>query len=129
LEKAIRDRATPSELDSAKHQLAGVLDPLVAELRALLGVQPPPPVPAATAPGGTPTESRAAAARLAGLLAESDPGAADFVEANQAALRPLFGDDAWSMFASLVQDYAFGDAQAQLEQALSRFDRQQELPS
>ena len=43
--------------------------------------------------------------------------ALEFIEANQAALRPLFPGDAWPQFEKLVQGYAFADAQAQLEQA------------
>jgi two-component system sensor histidine kinase/response regulator len=130
LEKAIRDRVTPGALDSATRQLADVLDPLVSELRAMLaGVPSQPLAPPAATPAGNPAESRAAAGRLIALLSESDPGAADFVEANQAALYSLFSDEAWTRFTSLVQDYAFGDAQAQLEQALNSVDRQQELPS
>ena len=58
------------------------------------------------------------------LLSELDPGAADFVEANHAALRPLFGDGTWREFEQLVQGYAFADAQAQLEQAVRAFSAQ-----
>ena len=55
------------------------------------------------------------------LLSELDPGATDFVEANHAALRPLFGDGMWPEFEKLVQNYGFADAQAQLDQAVRRF--------
>ena len=65
-----------------------------------------------------PAQTREAAAQLAKLLSEFDPGAAEFIEANQAALRPLFPGEAWAQFEKLVQGYAFADAQAQLEQAL-----------
>ena len=52
------------------------------------------------------------------LLSEFDAGAADFIETNHAALRPLFDDDAWEPFEKLVQGYAFADAQAQLDLAV-----------
>jgi hypothetical protein len=52
------------------------------------------------------------------LLSESDPGAADFVETSHAVLRPLFDDGTWREFETLVQGYAFADAQAQLERVL-----------
>jgi hypothetical protein len=65
-------------------------------------------------------QTRAVAAQLTKLLSELDPGAADFVEANQAALRPLLPGDGWPQFEKLVQGYAFADAQAQLEQALRK---------
>jgi hypothetical protein len=63
-------------------------------------------------------QTRAAVAQLTKLLAEFDPGAVEFIEANQAALRPLFPGDGWPQFEKLVQGYAFADAQARLEQAL-----------
>ena len=66
-----------------------------------------------------PAQSREAAAQLTKLLSEFDPGAVDFIEANQAALRPLFAGEAWPRFEKLVQGYAFADAQTQLEQAMN----------
>jgi HPt (histidine-containing phosphotransfer) domain-containing protein len=119
LEKLIRDRATANEVESAKQQVAAALDPLVAQLQKTL---PPVQSSAFTRSGppeaGTPNQSREAAMQLTKLLSEFDPGAAEFIEANQAALRPLFAGDAWSQFEKLVQDYAFADAQARLEHAL-----------
>jgi len=121
LEKLIRNHAKPDELTSAKQQLAATLDPLVAQLQAAfkpaVNAQPA----AAPAVAVDPARSREAAAQLARLLSESDPGAADFIEAHQAALRTLFAGDAWSQFEKLVQGYVFADAQAQLEQALKNF--------
>jgi two-component system, sensor histidine kinase and response regulator len=118
LEKLIRERARAEEVASAKQQVAAALDPLVTQLQAVLkSAAPETPEPAA-ASAATPAQSREAAAQLAKLLAEFDPGAADFIEANPAALRPLFAGDAWPQFEKLVQSYAFADAQVQLEQAL-----------
>jgi hypothetical protein len=74
-------------------------------------------VPAA-ASAATPGQSREVAAQLTKLLSEFDSGAAEFIEANQTALRPLFAGDTWLQFEKLVQGYAFADAQARLEQAL-----------
>jgi two-component system sensor histidine kinase/response regulator len=122
LEKLIRDRATAKNVEAAKQRLAAALNPLVTELRAALN----PAVADAlersttTAPAN-PAQSREAAAQLTILLSEFDPGAADFLEANDAALRPLFGDGSWREFEKLVQGYAFADAQAQLEHALKSF--------
>jgi hypothetical protein len=56
--------------------------------------------------------------QLIKLLSDFDPSATDFVEANRAALHPLFAAAAWAQFEKLVQAYAFADAQTQLEQAL-----------
>ena len=48
----------------------------------------------------------------------SDPAAGEFIEANRDALSPLFDAAGWSEFETLVQGYAFADAQARLEHAL-----------
>lgn len=71
----------------------------------------------------SPEQAREAATQLATLLSDCDAGAADFIAAKCAALRPLFQGDAWPQFERLVQDYAFADAQAKLEQALARLSR------
>jgi two-component system, sensor histidine kinase and response regulator len=119
LEKAIRDRTEPVALESAKQQVAAALDPLVAGLRTAL-------VPAAVQPTSSnqavtpvdPEQSREAAAQLAKLLSEFDPSAADFIEANHGALRPLFGSEDWTQFEKLVQGYSFGEAQGRLDRVL-----------
>jgi two-component system, sensor histidine kinase and response regulator len=119
LEKSIRDAPAGPNIDSARQQLASSLDPLIAELRSLLDrIDSELPVPLASTASANPDQSREAAARLLLLLAESDPDAAGFVEANRAALQPLFVGAAWPEFEVLVQDYAFSDAQARLEQAM-----------
>ena len=120
LEKLIRSRADATALEAASRRVAGVLDPLTASLRSALGTAAPEistPAPAAMEPA----KSREAAAELGKLLSDFDPGAADFVTANRAALQPLFNDGHWPPFEKLVQDYAFADAQAQLAQALQDF--------
>jgi two-component system, sensor histidine kinase and response regulator len=121
LEKLIRDRAAPAETDSALRQVAAALDPLLAQLRNSLP-SPEPTVPSPTSPPlADPAQTRTAAAQLTKLLSEFDPGAVEFIEANQAALRPLLPGDSWPQFEKLVQGYAFADAQAQLEQALTNY--------
>jgi PAS domain S-box-containing protein len=118
LEKLIRARAAPGETESALRQVAAAFDPLLVQLRNSL---PSPEVAAplpTSLPPADPVQTRAAVAQLTKLLAEFDPGAVEFIEANQAALRPLFPGDGWPQFEKLVQGYAFADAQARLEQAL-----------
>ncbi len=122
LEKAIRAKVAPAELESAKQQTAAALDPLISGLKATLGS------PAATVSATSqqpaaidPVKTREAAEQLTRLLAEFDPGSADFIETNQAVLRALFADGAWAEFEKLVQGYSFADAQTQLEQALKQF--------
>jgi two-component system sensor histidine kinase/response regulator len=119
LEKALRSKAAVAEVDSARQQVAAALDPLVADLQAaLMSPSSDAPMPAATPAPVNPAQTRAAAAQLNQLLSEFDPGAADFIEANQAELRSLFAGEGWPPFAKLVQDYSFAEAQAQLEQAV-----------
>jgi two-component system sensor histidine kinase/response regulator len=121
LEKRIRDRADAVVTEAAKVQVAVALDPLVARLRAALGV------PAREAPLPTSTIAvdrsltREAASRLMKLLCEFDPGAADLVEEDGVALRPLFAYEGWVQFEKLVKDYAFPEALVQLEKALGGF--------
>ena len=67
-----------------------------------------------------PVKSREAAARLNSLLAEFDPGAADFLEANRGLLLPLFQGGSWADLERLVQAYSFADAQARVEEALRK---------
>jgi signal transduction histidine kinase/CheY-like chemotaxis protein/HAMP domain-containing protein len=124
LEKRIRDRASTKDLEDAAQQLASRLDALVSELRtAVSGVASEAPVESPAAPPAEPAQSRAAAGQLTALLSDLDPGAADFLEANRSALRPLFRDAEWPEFERLVQDYAFADAQLQLEKALASDSR------
>jgi PAS domain S-box-containing protein len=121
LEKLIRDKAGRTEVDAVVQQVAGVLDPLVGQLRSTWGSAAV-DAPAQTAAVAVdPAKSREAAARLIDLLAEFDPGAADFIETNRAVVQPLFAGETWAEFEKLVQGYSFGDAQAQLEQALKKF--------
>jgi two-component system sensor histidine kinase/response regulator len=120
LEKLIRDRANPKDLQSAAQQVESKLEALMNELRAVVsGAAPQPPMQSSSAPPANPVQSGAAAGELTTLLSDLDPGAVDFLEANQAALRPLFGASAWPEFERLVQGYAFADAQTQLEKALA----------
>jgi HPt (histidine-containing phosphotransfer) domain-containing protein len=119
LEKHIRAKAAAGEVDSVKQEVAAALDLLVAQIRAALNSAPsetPPQTPVASV--ASPEQSREAAGKLIKLLSEFDPGAADFIEVNRAALHPLFNDGKWPQFEGLVRGYAFADAQAQLEQAL-----------
>jgi PAS domain S-box-containing protein len=120
LEKAIHSHSATGDVESARQQVADALSPLVAALKAALvasASDAPSPAPAVAA---DPAQSREAAAQLLKLLSEFDPGASDFLAANQAALSPLFASDAWPQFEKLVREYAFLDAQIQLEAALKR---------
>jgi signal transduction histidine kinase/DNA-binding response OmpR family regulator/HPt (histidine-containing phosphotransfer) domain-containing protein/HAMP domain-containing protein len=122
LEKRIRERAIAPDLGSATQQVTAVLNPLVENLKSALQN---PVCPAAVDEGGAgsrpaPAQSRQALVQLGKLLSEFDPGAADFIEANRAVLRPLFAAEGWTEFEKQVQNYSFVDAQSQLEQLLKQ---------
>ena len=119
LERVIRDRSNADEIERVRQRVGVVLEPLATGIRAALGttgsdasapVQPAAPT--------DPARSREAAAQLTALLSESDPAAGEFIDANRDALRPLFDAAGWSEFETLVQGYAFADAQSRLEHAL-----------
>jgi CheY-like chemotaxis protein len=118
LEKLIRTQAPPGEIDAKLRDLSCELVPLLAQLGATLGdptaAVEPTPSPAAPA---DPAATCAAASRLAALLTEFDAGAVDFLENNQAALRPLFNGKDWKTFQDLANGYAFSDALALLRAA------------
>ena len=119
LEKLIRERSAATEVAAASQQLAGVLDPFLAQLRDGLGAPPlEPPAPAVVPAPFDPVQSRQAALQLNQLLTDFDSGATEYLEQQQPALRPLFAGDAWNQFEKLVQNYSFAEALAQLEQAL-----------
>jgi len=120
LEKLIRDRAAAPETESALRQVDAALGPLLAKLRSSLASPEPAALPPTSAAPADPAQARAAAAQLTKLLSEFDPGAVEFIEANQAALRPLLPGDSWPRFEEFVQGYAFADAQTQLEEALKK---------
>ena len=120
LEKLIREGAPSAEVQAAKAQVAGALDPLVSQLRGVLpsaGPVTPAPATASLLPVDL-EQARAAAAQLTKLLSEFDPAAVEFIEANQAAVRSLFAGDTWPQFEKLAQNYAFAEAQIHLDLAL-----------
>jgi two-component system sensor histidine kinase/response regulator len=125
LEKLIRERAGAADIEVAKSRVASVLEPLRLELERALSSEARESVSAAaaSAPTADRAQVRMAAEQLTKLLAEFDPGATDFIEANQGVLVPLFASDALREFEKLVQSYSFADAQTQLEQALKDFTK------
>jgi PAS domain S-box-containing protein len=120
LEKLIRERAGAEQIKAGSENVSALLDPLVARLQEVL-YDVSPRSTAQPAAAVDPAQTREAVTELKKLLTESDPGAADFAEANLAALRPLFKDGAWADFEKAVQNYSFVEAQAQLEQASNNF--------
>jgi two-component system sensor histidine kinase/response regulator len=118
LEKRIHDNASTQEIEAAQSQAQAELDTLLAGLKPIAIS-----ASALVAPPATPVDSvqiRRVASDLILLLQAFDPGATDFVESNHATLRSLFVGSAWEEFEKLIQGYAFGDAQALLENAIKK---------
>jgi two-component system, sensor histidine kinase and response regulator len=122
LERCLRDRAAAPEVEAARRAAAEELDLLTALLQSALGRTAGPPRAPNGAPmsvqASTPAQRFDAAARLSMLLADFDPAAASFLEANHASLQPLFADGTWARFEQHVLEYAFAEAREELEHAL-----------
>jgi two-component system sensor histidine kinase/response regulator len=116
VETLLRDGSPADAIRQALEQLVGVLDPLLARLRAALEMST---TPAAAAPAVAATHTRAVAAQLMKLFADFDTSAVTFAEENQASLRPAFDAATWEQFMRKTQEFAFADAQALLDQMLA----------
>jgi two-component system sensor histidine kinase/response regulator len=117
VETMLRDRSPADATRQALERLSGVLDPLLARLRAALEMST---AEAAVAPAVSATQTRAIAAQLTKLFADFDTNAVTFAEENQASLRPAFDAPTWDQFLRKTQEFAFADAQALLDQMLAR---------
>ena len=67
-----------------------------------------------------PAQIRSVAAQLTKLLADFDTSAVTFAEENQASLRPAFDAATWDQFLRHIQQFAFAEAQALLDETLKR---------
>jgi len=117
LEKAIHASADAARLETLRQQFAGVLTSLLDQLRGALGDAPAVPV-APVASAVDPEQFKAVVAQMNQHLAEFDSAAADCLEANRGLFASLFSAEDFGKFEQHVQGYNFGEAQAQMEQAL-----------
>jgi two-component system sensor histidine kinase/response regulator len=117
VEQLLRDQAAADATNSALEQLAAVVDPFLTSLRAVLTstILAAPATPAVAA-----GRTRDIAAQLKKLFAAFDTNAVTFAEENEANLRPAFDAVTWDQFLRQIQQFAFADAQALLDQALAR---------
>jgi two-component system sensor histidine kinase/response regulator len=120
LEKFIRERGRAEEMPSAMRPLEVALNPLVTELKTALNSTAR-EVASQTSPAGVVDAryARELAAQLAKLLREFDPGAADFIEANQGTLKALFSAESWEQLTKQAQVYAFEQCLALVEKAVA----------
>jgi two-component system sensor histidine kinase/response regulator len=117
VEERLRDGSRADAIHPAVEQLAAVLDPFLARLRAALASGASATVATSAV---APVQTRAVAAQLTKLFTDFDTSAVTFAEENQASLRPAFDAVAWDQFMRHTQGFAFADAQALLDQALAR---------
>ncbi len=117
LEKALHDGADAARLEVLRQQLAAALTPFVERLRAALGDEPAAPV-APVAMAVDPAQLKLVIAQMTKHLAEFDAAAADCLEAHRSLFASLFSAEEFGRFEQHIQGYAFGDAEAQLEQAM-----------
>jgi CheY-like chemotaxis protein len=114
LELALRKGADASHTESLRLQLAAVLAPLAAGLRAELGQDTPAPA-APTAAAIDPARLRALVEEMRGYLAEFDSAATDCLERNREAFAAVLPAAEFAAFEQLVQGYAFPDALEKLQ--------------
>ena len=116
LEKAIREKVDSSRQEVLLRKFADVLTPLIGELRAALGDEPA--GAAAVAVAVEPAELKRIIATMTKHLADFDAAASDCLGEHRGVFASLFSPEAFLKFEQQVQGYAFGDAQAHLEQVL-----------
>jgi two-component system sensor histidine kinase/response regulator len=120
LEKLVRNGAGADELESAQADLASVLDSLLAELRNAFQTLTPEtprksePAPQSAKGTGFPDMLE----HLESLLAQFDPSAVDFLEANESCLRPYFEKEAWEKLVDEATAYAFRECEILVGKAL-----------
>jgi two-component system sensor histidine kinase/response regulator len=120
LEKAIRDGAAASRVESLRASLAKALERLSAALGPLLGEtsMPAAAAPAAAAAPLDPAALKALVERWERMLVENDAGAGAELEREAGALRALFGrPEGLARFAGLVGAYDFDGALDTLRKA------------
>ncbi|MEO8426138.1 MAG: response regulator [Verrucomicrobiota bacterium] len=119
LEKALREKAGPAQLETLRQRFAENLAALLSHLRPALGDEQPVPatVPAAAV---DPAQLKPVVAQMLKQLSEFDAAATDSLEANRALFASLFSAAEFEQFEQHLQNYAFGEAQALLEAARGR---------
>ena len=118
LEKLIHAQTRPEDLEPARQQLAAALASLLTPLKAALSSASSESAEQSAAAASAPEQLGAVTQELTALLTASDPAVADFIEANQVLLRPLFTPETWQQMRKHAQAYAFDECQSFVEQAI-----------
>ena len=114
LERALNE-GSPAE--ALCDQLAGVLSPLIAELRAALGEPVAVTAPPASQAAVDPVKIRETVTRMSRYLSEFDPAAADCLASDLSQFQALFDAATLAQFEQHVNNYSFAEAQALLDKA------------
>jgi HPt (histidine-containing phosphotransfer) domain-containing protein len=116
LEKAIHDGADAARVESLREEFATVLIPFVDRLRAALGEERVPCVPA-KAIVVNPARLKLMVEQMTEHLGEFDVAALDCLEANRDVFASLFSAEEFATFEQHVHGYAFSEALSQLKRA------------
>ena len=116
LEKALRENAAPARVETLRQEFSDGLTPFLAQLRTALGDEPTAPI-APNVAAVDPARLKPVVEQMAKHLAEFDAAAADYLTAHRDLFASLFAAEEFSAFEHEVQNYGFGEAQAQLEKA------------
>ena len=118
LEAALHDSTNAGQVDALQQQFDAVLIPFVEQLRRALGEEEHASVATIdTFDSVDPVLQAAVIAQMRAHLAECDAAAAQCLETHRGLFAALLPGDAFHLFEQRVQDYAFADAEAQLQQA------------
>ena len=119
LETAIREHGDPASLESLRQHFEGVLLDLLARLGAALGAGPAAETAVDLAPAD-PVRAQAIVAQMLKQLAEFDTAATESLQAHRAELAQVFPRGDFERFENYLQQYAFAEAQALLEEAAAQ---------
>jgi two-component system sensor histidine kinase/response regulator len=114
LERAVNQGAPAEALCD---NLASVLSPLIDQLRSALGEPPVVTAVPATQSAVDPVMIRETVVRMTRYLGEFDPAAADCLASDRSQFNALFDAATLSQFEQHINNYAFAEAQALLDEA------------
>jgi PAS domain S-box-containing protein len=120
LEKTIAAKTAPAELEPALLDFKTTLDDFVSRLRAALPLAESSSAPAIPVVPVDPERARQVIAEMMGYLNNFDPTAGECLEANRNVFQWLCPGESFAAFEQQVNEFAFGDALAGLEQAAKK---------
>ncbi len=116
LEKAIRERAQPARIETARQQFAENLGALLERLRPALGEERSTPV-AVPVTAVDPAQVKALVAQTLKQLSEFDAAANDVFETNRGVFASVLSAEQLAQFEEHLKNYAFAEAHSLLSTA------------